>query len=493
MAEETLPRYWSTPADNLSYEDLLFSTMCREDQERTKKSWLSAHPKCAFCGKAYRWSPFAVECHMDPTLGKDTCGKARVVTGCKMASILTSSDLKPRFNKVQAAIREKAREQKQQQKVAVVVGQKRRLAEAGGNDNNPIDCDARADGGASSARHHAAPVFKRTTNEEMEQAWSEAFIANGLPMKIFDDPHFRKAVMKTASCGEQSITLGKGGKRDTTMPHRTTYSKRILPATDARLDAENMARMRPKYKKVGATLMSDGWVSTSGRPIINIILGVDGLLTLRVAVDTSGKDKTMQYIFELLEKVIEDIGPENIFSVVMDGACKGAFPLIRGKYPHIQCFVCPSHGLDGFLKNACSDKEDIRMQANEMGGAPACEVEWDEIFFKEAFGEAWVVIKTAISYQKSLALFRQIALSLREGQQPKGGTEPKKFGKTRYGSRVSMARRMLATRAIYEKLMVDDEFKAWLAKQKVETKDKVCSPPPLFSLFQCSNLSCGCS
>ena len=72
---------------------------------------------------------------------------------------MTSShgELKPRFNEVQAAIREKGREQKQQQRVVVQVGQKRRLAEAGGNDNDPIDCDTRVDGGASSARH--APIF----------------------------------------------------------------------------------------------------------------------------------------------------------------------------------------------------------------------------------------------------------------------------------------------------------------------------------------------
>ena len=50
------------------------------------------------------------------------------------------------------------------------------------------------------------------------------------------------------------------------------------------------------------------------------------MLTLRLATDCSGKDKTMEFICDLLCQVIEDLGPSNIFSVVMDGACKGAFP-----------------------------------------------------------------------------------------------------------------------------------------------------------------------
>ena len=38
------------------------------------------------------------------------------------------------------------------------------------------------------------------------------------------------------------------------------------------------------------------------------------------------------------------------------------------KYPHIQCFTCPSHGIDGFTKIICDVKEEIQMQRNEMGG-----------------------------------------------------------------------------------------------------------------------------
>jgi hypothetical protein len=48
------------------------------------------------------------------------------------------------------------------------------------------------------------------------------------------------------------------GKRDTTLPHRHTFSRKIIPSTDKRLDEEGMSRLKPRMQKVGGTLMSDG-------------------------------------------------------------------------------------------------------------------------------------------------------------------------------------------------------------------------------------------
>ena len=219
--------------------------------------------------------------------------------------------------------------------------------------------------------------------------------------------------------------------------------------------------------------MSDGWQSTSNKPVINVILGVDGMLTLRLAADCSGEDKTMPFICGLLCKVIDELGPENIFSVVMDGACKGAFPLIRGKYPHVQCFTCPAHALDGYIKNICGSKEEIQMQRNEMGGVGVQHVAWDEDFFEKAFAQAWQCIQAVSAHQKPLARFRAIAEALPANEQIPGGTEPKKYGETRYGSRVTMSERMINTKRIYEKLMLDQEYMSWLDRQAPKTKEKV--------------------
>ena len=76
-------------------------------------------------------------------------------------------------------------------------------------------------------------------------------------------------------------------------------------------------------------------------------------------------------------------------------------------------------------------------------------------------------------HQKSLTRSRVIAESLQTNDQILGGTDPKKYDETRYGSRVTMSERMINTKRIYEKLMLDQEYMSWLDRQAPKTKEKV--------------------
>ena len=82
------------------------------------------------------------------------------------------------------------------------------------------------------------------------------------------------------------------------------------------------------------------------------------------------------------------------------------------KYPHIQCFTCPAHGIDGFTKIICCSEEEIQMQRNEMGGVGVQHVAWDADLFEEAFAQAWQCIQAVSAHQKPLARSRVIAESL---------------------------------------------------------------------------------
>ena len=108
----------------------------------------------------------------------------------------------------------------------------------------------------------------------------------------------------------------------------------------------------------------------------------------------------------------------------------------------------PCLGIDGFTKIICGSKEEIQMQRNEMGGVGVQHVVWDEDFFEKAFARAWQCIQAVTAHQKPLARFCVIAESLPANEQIAGGTEPKKYGETRYGSRVTMSERMINTKRI---------------------------------------------
>ena len=68
--------------------------------------------------------------------------------------------------------------------------------------------------------------------------------------------------------------------------------------------------------------------------------------------------------------------------------CLGKRQTMLTKYPHIQCFTCPAHVIDGFTKIICCSEEEIQMQHNEMGGVGVQHVTWDTDLLEETFAQA---------------------------------------------------------------------------------------------------------
>ncbi len=85
----------------------------------------------------------------------------------------------------------------------------------------------------------------------------------------------------------------------------------------------------------------------------------------------------------------------------MNGSYKGVFVLFQKECPSVQCFVCPDHGMDGFLKNVGSSEESIRIQDNVVGISRISsnvmdississdsQMEWNEPFFGDCFDDS---------------------------------------------------------------------------------------------------------
>ncbi|MCO5553800.1 hypothetical protein L7F22_007326 [Adiantum nelumboides] len=78
--------------------------------------------------------------------------------------------------------------------------------------------------------------------------------------------------------------------------------------------------VKEKWKKYGCTIVSDGWSDIRKRPIINFMAcSIYGTIFLK-SVDTSGEEKSGEYIFGLLRQVICEVGPANVVQVCMDNA-----------------------------------------------------------------------------------------------------------------------------------------------------------------------------
>ena len=80
--------------------------------------------------------------------------------------------------------------------------------------------------------------------------WCETVFGKGLTFDFFSDPLVRKAILVTVQCDDSIITFSSTHGKDTILPKRTTWTAKILPATDDRLYQEDMRVLTPLYKEI---------------------------------------------------------------------------------------------------------------------------------------------------------------------------------------------------------------------------------------------------
>ena len=87
-----------------------------------------------------------------------------------------------------------------------------------------------------------------------------------------------------------------GGVKEPTLTHRTFFTTKLIPKLDKLIDEKNMCKMREMTRDLTVTVFNNGWTVVNHHPIVNIIMGVRSLHTLRASIDTMGQEKTMDFI-----------------------------------------------------------------------------------------------------------------------------------------------------------------------------------------------------
>ena len=83
--------------------------------------------------------------------------------------------------------------------------------------------------------------------------------------------------------------------------------------------------------------MTDAWTDKRGMGIMNLVVHCAHGVCFLDSVNCSAAKKDGKYIFELVDKCIEDIGEENVVQVVIDNASVNvaAASLLAAKRPSI--------------------------------------------------------------------------------------------------------------------------------------------------------------
>ncbi|KAF1868263.1 hypothetical protein Lal_00018783 [Lupinus albus] len=81
---------------------------------------------------------------------------------------------------------------------------------------------------------------------------------------------------------------------------------------------KSMQEHEDEWKKVGSTIMTDGWTDKRRKAILNFLVqSPKGTIFLR-SIDASHIAKTDGRIFKMIDEVVEEIGEDNVVQVVTD-------------------------------------------------------------------------------------------------------------------------------------------------------------------------------
>jgi hypothetical protein len=410
--------------------------------------------QCVLCGLTFTGGPHQIRLHLDP-VAPPGGRKIRVRNPAQMWV--------GRYHEVLAEMKERISAQDKSKTEA----DRLEAAKAGGRVAAGI----------------VPKMFEQIGMDEVTDAWMRVVVKKALPLDLFNDPVFRKAVALTALAGRKIVVGGE----NTFLPKRKHMTSKILPALDDKLTNKIKKQMQGVSAACGAVLVSDGWTSVANRPIINTLAALPLLgLFFLAALDTSGETKDARYIADLMIKRITAYGSANV--VVHrrphDQADHGLrqrqrrgrvhgrrvhfiFLIIEHNFPHVFTYICPTHSLDNYMKNVCCNNTVVRMKGIEG------EFAWGEDLFSVAIDKVWEVVKFIIYHQKALARYRELANMVPRDQRPHGGLELVRYCDTRFASKVLMITRYRNVLFVLEKLAIDDLYlyTAWLAKQAREVKE----------------------
>ena len=103
-------------------------------------------------------------------------------------------------------------------------------------------------------------------------------------------------------------------------PSHEAMRSALLGAVKAEVEAGCEPWWKHAMKVTGFVLSSDGWTDAQSRPLLNFMLMTPKGIKFLRALDTSGQEKTGEYIANKMSEVINEVGPEYISAVIMDGA-----------------------------------------------------------------------------------------------------------------------------------------------------------------------------
>ncbi|XP_048341864.1 uncharacterized protein LOC125426986 [Sphaerodactylus townsendi] len=181
-----------------------------------------------------------------------------------------------------------------------------------------------------SGSSNRADKMSKEDKEKADETLARAIFASGAPLSITENPYWKEHYKLICPWYK--------------LPSHYRLSHSLLDREYGRVQTMVVQRLG---QAESLTLMSDGWADMQGKSLLNIMFATPKPVFLKAIASKSSRHMS-NYIAKVLSGEIQSAGPSKVLALVTDGGAnmKGAWQILKAKYPHLIVFGCVAHGLN---------------------------------------------------------------------------------------------------------------------------------------------------
>eukprot|EP00262_Sarcandra_glabra_P001415 TRINITY_DN1151_c0_g1_i1.p1 TRINITY_DN1151_c0_g1~~TRINITY_DN1151_c0_g1_i1.p1 ORF type:complete len:405 (-),score=41.67 TRINITY_DN1151_c0_g1_i1:1916-3130(-) len=182
---------------------------------------------------------------------------------------------------------------------------------------------------------------------KLKKSIAKFFVYNHIPSHVVESPYFKNMIDTSGEAGPGIKTPSAyelaGPLLDDEVTEVEQYVKSFERVWDER----------------GCTIMCDGWTGPTKKSLINFLVYSDSGTVFLKSVDASNKTKDAEYLFGLMDEMVEQVGESRVVQIVTDNAAnyKAAGKLLMEKRRHLYWTPCAAHCVDLILEDLGKQKE----------------------------------------------------------------------------------------------------------------------------------------
>lgn len=163
---------------------------------------------------------------------------------------------------------------------------------------------------------------------------------SGIPFNSINNDGFRRFVEAVGQFGPGYIPATQYQLREPLLKQAVKDTKEILKVQE------------DEWKDGGCSVMTDAWSDRKRRSVMNLCVNCKIGTSFLSSIECSLEAHTGKFIFDYVDKWIDNIGSKNVIQVVTDNATNNfaAARLLKQKRPNIFWTACAAHTLNLVLE-----------------------------------------------------------------------------------------------------------------------------------------------